>query len=420
MTSLLSIIISLIVLLIIIFIKDTQAQKSKNNYHGPLYYRLTNTNRFLIIISILIFIIVTIIDYNTHTYDRSWLSFITVVLNGLSIATLALPLSISNIYNTIFIDEEKLLNTKYIVTDIYDKKMIYKFNKAGINVIVLTKEEIDTKIKTISEKSYKKSLINGNLIIKTDNHKLIKNLDNSYYEFKNLKSCYKKIEIARTKADTIARILKYNILTYLPLVLLYFLLVITRFPVIYNILTVLLMKLITILATEYLYKYIPSDTDLMVREPITNGKIIGFQEIGFIVFTCFCILFCYSLPYQFVVSEGGTINLAISLLLTTFLFSNIFITYTLYSERALIANIIKTIKNIRIIVYVIIMIILSILLNFVTYLGTKNIGIQNYFVCLVLGLLPLLVLEIIKLARYTTSKGDKKNVTKNNKRNKRS
>ena len=420
MTNLLSIIFSLIVLLLIIFIKDTQAQKSKNNYHGPLYYRLTNTNRFLIIISILIFIIVTIIDYNTHTYERSWMSFITVVLNGLSIAIITLPISISNIYNTVFRDEEKLLNIQYIVTDIYDKKMIYKYNKAGINVIILTTEELNTKIKTISESSYKKTIINGNLIIKTDNHNITKKLDNALYEFKNIKSCYKRIENARMKADTIARILKYNLLTYLPLALLYFLLVITKFPAIYNILIALLMKLITILATEYVYKYIPADTDLMERKPIYNGRIIGFQEIVFLIFTSVCILFSYSLPYQFVVSEGGTLNLALSLLLTTFLFNNIFITYTLYSERAMCTNIIKSIKNLRVDIYTIVMIILTILLNFIHYLGTKNIGIQNYFVCLVLGLIPLLILEIIKLARFTTGKGEKKNATKNNKRNRKS
>ena len=419
MTNLLSIIFSLIVLLIIIYIKDTQAQKSRNNYHGPLYYRLTNTNRFLIIISILIFIIITIIDYNTHTYDRSWLSFITVVLNGLSVAVLALPISISNIYNTIFKDEEKLLNTKYLVTDIYDKRMIYKFNKAGINVIVLTKEELNTKIKTISEKSYKKTVIDGNLIIKTDNLKITKNLDNAVYEFKSLKSCYKRIENAREKADTIARILKYNILTYLPLALLYFLLVITSFPAVYSILITLLMKLITTAATEYVYRYIPSDIDLMDRKPVVNGKIIGFQELVFIIFTSVCILFCYSLPYQFIISEGGTINFALALLLTTFVFSNIFVTYTLYSERAIITNIIKSIKNWRIDTYVIVMIILSILVNVTTWLGTKNVGFHNYLVCIVFALIPLLILEIIKLARFTTSKGEKKNGSKNNKGNRK-
>lgn len=113
-------------------------------------------------------------------------------------------------------------------------------------------------------------------------------------------------------------------------------------------------------------------------------------------------------------------NLALSLLLITFLFNNIFITYTLYSESAMIKNIYKSLKNIRVIFYVISLIIISIILNFSTFLGTKNIGLQNYLVSIAFGLIPLLVIEIIKFARYTSMKGTKKNARKNNKRSKKS
>ena len=129
MTNLLSIIISLLVLLLIIFIKDIEGHKSRNTYRSTLYYKLTNFNRVLIIISILIFIVVTIIDYNINSYTRSWTSFITVVLNGLSVAILALPLSLSNLYKTIFNDEEELLDIKYVITNKYDRQKIYNFNK---------------------------------------------------------------------------------------------------------------------------------------------------------------------------------------------------------------------------------------------------------------------------------------------------
>ena len=420
MTNLLSIIFSLVILLIIIFIKDIEGRKSRNKYRSSLYYKLTNFIRVLIIVSILIFIIVTIVDYNINSYNRSWFSFITVILNGLSIAILALPISLANIYKTTFIDEEELLDIKYIVTNIYDKKMLYKFNKAGISLIILTKEKLNTKIKTISEKSYKKNLISGNLIIETDNHKLIKKLPNAIYEFDNLNSCYKRIENARSKADRIARIIKYCLLTYIPLILLYFLIVITGFPAFYSILISLLIKLLTISTVEYVYKKMPKDNDLMNRKPIIEGKIIGFQEIMFIIFACLCMLFCYSLPYQYIIYSGSSMRLAISLLLTTFLFNNIFITYSLYSENSIIQNIIKSIKNIRVLVYVIVLIVISILLNFFTFLGTKNIGLQNFVVCIVLGIIPILVLEIVKFARFTTTKGTKKNVHKNNKRLKKS
>jgi hypothetical protein len=86
----------------------------------------------------------------------------------------------------------------------------------------------------------------------------------------------------------------------------------------------------------------------------------------------------------------------------------------------MIKNIIKSFKNIRMIIYLLIIIFITIIINFVTILGTDNIGIQNYFVCIIFGLIPLLILEIIKLARFTTMKGKKKNVPKNNKRHKKS
>jgi hypothetical protein len=174
------------------------------------------------------------------------------------------------------------------------------------------------------------------------------------------------------------------------------------------------------MTVEYVYKKMPNDTDLMNRKPIVNGKIIGLQEIMFILFTCLCALFCYSLPYQYIAYAGGTVSLGLSLILVTFLFNNIFITYSLYSESALAKNIIKALKSIRTTSYVIILIIISILLNFIKFLGTKNIGIQNFIVCIVLGLIPILVLEIVKFARFTTTKGTKKNVRKNNKKHQKS
>ena len=420
MTNLLSIIFSLIVLLLIIFIKDMASRHSKNVHHRTLYYKLTNFNRLLIVISIIIFIIVTTIDYNINNYERSWLSFITIVLNGLAISILALPLSVSNIYNTTFEDEERLLDTKYIVTKIYDKKMIQKFNRAGIKVIIISKEKIDSKIKVVSEKNLKKQTINSNLIIQTDNEKVVKKIPNALYEFDDLKKCYKVLEAARSKADNISRIMKYNTLTYVPLILLYFVLVIAGYPVIYSILITLLIKLLTIMTTEYVYKKMPHDSDLMNRMPIENGKIVGYQEKLFVFFTCIASVFCYTLPYQYIVYSGGTINLAITILLTTLIFNNIFTTYHLYSESSIANNIIKSFKNINILVYVIALIVVSILINYVTFLGTKNIGLQNYIVCVVLGLIPLLILEIVKFARFMTPKGKKKHAIKNNKRNKKS
>jgi len=420
MTNLISIIVSLIVLLIIIYVKDMQAVKSRTTYHGTLYYRLTNASRFLIIFSMIIFIIVCIIDVSINKYDNSWLSVITVVLNALSVAVITLPISVSNIYNSIFREEEKILYTKYVATDIYDKKMIYNFNKAGIKVIILSKEDLNTKIKTVTEKKFKEELLNDNLIIKTNDKKVLKNIDNVIYEFRDLKKCFHKIELARSKMDNVARIVKYNVLTYLPLLLLYFDLVITKYPVYYSILIILLLKLLTALVSEHVYKKMNSDNDLMERTTIIEGRLIGRQEVFFLIATCFIALFCYALPYQFVLSEGGSISLGLTLFLSTFLFNNIFITYALYSESALVKNIVKAFKNYQVILYVIYLIVITILINFIHFLGTKQMGIQNYLSSIIFGFIPVLVIEIVKFARYTTTRGVKKNESKTNKKPKRS
>ncbi len=420
MTNLISIIISLMVLLVIIYIKDIQAVKSRTKYHGALYFKLKNTNRVLIIISIIIFIIACVIDIETNNYDKSWLSFITVVLNALSIALITLPISVSNIYNSIFLEEEKILYTKYIATDIYDKKMIYNFNKAGIKVIILTKEEINAKIKKVTEKKFNQELLEDNLIITTTNKKVLKDIDYVLYEFRDLKKAYNKIERARAKMDNVARITKYNVLTYLPLLFLYLNLLITKYPIYYSILIILLMKLMTTLVSEHVYKKMNNDNDLMERTAVIEGKLIGKQEWFFILATSVITLFCYSLPYQHILSEGGSITLGLTLFLCTFLFNNIFVTYSLYSESALLKNIIKAFKNYQVILYIIYLLVITIAINFIHILGTKQLGIQNYLVSIIFGFVPVLVLEIVKFARYTTTRGVKKNESKNNKKSKRS
>jgi len=413
MTNLLSIIISLVVLLLIIFIKDIQSKKNYNRYHGIQYYKLKNYNRVLIVISILIFIFATAVDIYQNKYDHNWLSFITIVLNALSIATITLPISLSNIYN-IKESEHKYIYAKYIVTDIYNNKLIKEFNRAGIKVIVLTKKKFHTNIKRVEEDEFNRKMLTSNLIINTNDKEFITKLDNAIYEFKDLNNLYHKIENSRGKIDNIARSIKYNILTYLPLILLYFVLIITGYPVYYNILLILFIKLITVIATEFVYKKMPYDNDLMKRRVVIEGKMISGQEILFIIFTAICTTFCYSFPYQFIIYQQGTMALAVTIALSTLLFSNIFIIYCLYSESALLKNIIKAFKSIRVVILVLSLIIISVLINFVHILGTKNIGIHNYLVTIIFGFLPLLIIEVVKLARYTTTKGVKKREIKNN------
>ena len=419
MTNLLAIILSLVVLLILIYIKDTQARIGSTEY-GPLYFKLRRFNRTLSIISIILFIIAAFVDYKSNYFDHSWMSATRIMIDALSVAIITLPISLSNLYNSSIKEKERIAYTKYIVTNRYDLKKIYKFNKAGINVIILAEEAFDTKIKTVKEKDFKKSMLNNNLVVITDNKKFLKNIDYALFEYRDLNKAYDKIRTARGTVDNLIRTVKYNTLSYLPIFLVYVNLVITNFPILYNILAIMCMKLITTIGSEYVYKKMPYDSDLMERLPYEEGKYISVQEKFFILFTSVCAMFCYTLPYQYIAFEGGTNELSLTIFFCTFIFNNIFITYCLYSESAIIKNIFKSLKYWRLVVFIISLIVFSILINFIHVIGTKNIGLHNYCSCITFGLAPILILEAIKLARFLTVKRRDKNESKNNKKSKRS
>ena len=419
MTNLISIILSLVILLVLIYIKDIQGRKHRTKEFGPLYFRLRKISRLLLIISILLFFLACFIDVKTNYYDRSWLSFITIVINALSVALITLPISISNLYSNSLKERERISYTKYVVTSIYDLKSIYKLNKAGINVIILTEDDIKSRIKTVEEKDFNRRLLNSNLIIKTSNKNFLKDLENAYHENRSLNKAYEKIRTSRGTIDNIVRTIKYNYLIYLPILLLYLDLILTGFPVLYNILVIMFIKLITTIASEYVYSKMPYDSDLMERRSFSINRYIGKQEILFIIFTSVCALFCFSLPYQHIIYESGTNELALTIFLSSLLFYNIFITYCLYSEHSLIKNFIHSIKNLRVLIFACCLFIITILINFIHILGTKNVGFQNYFITIIFGLIPVLIIEIVKFARFITVKRVK-NENKNYKKHQRS
>ena len=60
------------------------------------------------------------------------------------------------------------------------------------------------------------------------------------------------------------------------------------------------------------------------------------------------------------------------------------------------------------------MIILTILICFIPKDGFINIGLKNYISALLISLISIIFIEITKLARYTTTKGIKRNGSKDN------
>ncbi len=421
MTSILNLIMALIIFTLIIIYKIYQNKKYKESYKGELYDKSKRLIKLLYLLSIIVFIIMFIINLIIYKDYGNVSANIKYLINALSVALLVMPLSIHKLYLTSFKDEEKYSHIKTIVTTEYNEKIIKKFNRAGINVLIITEKKIDTKIKTVTTDEFDKKQILKTLIIKTSNKNFLNkmiNKENTISEFKDLNNLYNIIKKSRGTHDNYIRTLKYLIITYTPLVLSYIFLSIMGFPVVYNILLILLLKVFTIITSDYLYKYLPYDTDIMTREVKPKNILIGKQEILLCILTAFCIFFTSTFPYMFTIAQDASQELSFTLLVISYIYSNIFLTISLISESPLVKNLIKNITNWRIILYIIICIAITLLFNFTTYFGTRNIELQNYLVCIGFGLAPILIFEITKLARYTSMKGPKKNESKNNKKQK--
>ena len=410
MTNKINLIISGFLLLIIIILKIIIIKRHSNIKKTELLKKAKKLNILLYLLSFLIFIIYIVISLITKEITN-FKETITIIVNSLSISLLIIPLSINTLYYTSFKDEEKINRTKTIITNIFDIKYIRKFNKAGINVIIITKEELDTKIKQINEDEIDSNLLRKNLIIRSTNKKIIdKYLDKdlTYYEFKDLDDAYNKIYNTRGVHDNYIRTIKYNITTYLPLVLSFIVLCLMGFPITYNILLVLLLKIYTILNSEFIYKKMSYDTDIMKRYPKPLNVFIGTQEVLISIIISFCISFTLTIPYMYVLSQGGSIEFANTLFILIFIYINVFMTLSYISESMLLKNIIKVFKSLRLIIYILGSISITFIFYYSSYFKTRNIGIHNYLGSLAFALIPVLLYELTKLARYTTTKRRKR------------
>ncbi len=396
-----NLIISVILLIIIIAIKIYIVKKYNNCYRKDLYHKVHQLNIFLYCLSFLIFIITLFINAQNHD-----LKTIEIISNSLAIAIITMPLSINTLYLTSFKDEEKISHVHTIVTNIYSPKLIKKFNKAGLNVIILSSKKIASKLRTISEQEVNDTYLRKNIIIETTNLDLLNDLNKTttYFEFTNLEDAYDKIYNARGVADNYIRTIKYNINTYLPLLISYFVFLFTGFPTINNLLLIILLKIATMLISEFVYKKMPYDTDIMIRKPKPTYIFMGRQELFINIMESFCIVFAIAIPYMFTLAQGVSLNFANTLYFISFIYVNIFMTYSLFSEHNIIYNIIKSLKNLKIDLYVIISILITILFNFFTYFTTRNVGLKNYFSSLLFSLIPILIFELTKFARFTTSR----------------
>ena len=423
MKSYIDIIIATLIFIIINIYNSIQKNKNKNYLKKDLYKKTNLLSKILYLISTLTFIIFLIINLVINGNDTSIEATITYILNALSISLIIFPLSLNTLYLKYFKDEEKYSHIKTIITTKITKHLLKKYNKAGINIIILSNIEQQLDIKSIEEKELKKSHLKKTLQIKTDNLNLLdKYLVESTIikETKNLDNLYKQIYNSRGLHDNYIKSIKYILTTHIPLIISNIILTILGFPPTINLLLVGILKLITIYNIDCIYKKLPYEKDIMERKPKPSNILIAKQEILFILIESFCITFLTTVPYMGCLSGGSSLIFANTLYLLIYFYSCLFLTYSYSNDTFIIINLIKSYKHLPTFIYTILFIIFIVSLNFIPYLNTENVGLKNNLSSMLFGFFTIILLEIIKLARFTTMKGNKKNEHKNNKKHKRS
>ena len=391
---------SIMLLLVLITFKVINIRKNPDNYRETLYRKSLIFNTFLYIVSLAIFVTFLIVNLKTNNVLNS-------IVNALSIAVLALPLSINTLYKTSFTDEEKYSHINYLITDDYDYKYIKLFNKAGINIIYLNEDSTDKTI-TITELSKYRDKKNVTVSSK-DYKKALKLLPNSYYG-SSLKEAYEYIRKCRGVHDNYIRTINFNIAIYAGLLFSVLAFLIQGFPIYYNLFNVLVFKTITYLYSEYTYKHMPYDTDLMERKPKDKNILLGTQDIIISLIEAFCICFALSIPYMFILANVGLLSEVYTILTVTIIYISIWLTYSYLSEKIFLINLIESFNNFKMLFVNIGLIVLTVIICFLPKAGFMNIGLKNYVSAILASILPIIFIEITKLARYTSKKGRKKHV----------
>ena len=412
-----NILISIIIIILLITYNIYTNKKNKHVYKKDLYNKVKKIKILCYLISIIIFILFFIINLIPIGNNPTTKEVFICIINSLSVALLSIPISLDSLYVRFFNNEEKYSHTKTVVTNIYNEDIINKLNTADINVILLSNTK--TKLKTIKEDEITSKILNETIQIKTKDLKIIDkklNKETTIKELNSLEDLYLKIEKSRGTNDNYVRTIKYLVSTYLSLILSYIFLSIMSFPLYYNLLIVCILKLYTLIKTEYLYKSLPYDKDIMVRKVKPLDVIMGNQEILFLIMESFIISFAITIPYMYILASGASKEFATTMSIVITIIINTLISYYYLNDTSFIINIFKEIKNIRLHIFTLLSIILIIIVNFTTYFGTKNITLYNNFGGIAISSIFIVLLEIPKLARFISSKGNKKHANKNNKK----
>lgn len=416
-----NLIFSVILTLLIITLKTINIIKNKTiNKDSVLYKNEKKLTIIFLIISIIIFVFSFL---NNKFYYKQ--DLLNNFLNSLSIFVLTLPLSINNLYNTYIKNEEKLCYTKTIITNkLISKKTLKKINNSHINVVTITEDNKKMNLPVYSKKELNIKLMRKNIVIKS---KIYKDIISKYNYKQNFiyttepEKTYNNIINARGVFDNYLRSIKYILTTYIPIITSIIVInYIMQLPFTYSINLSLLTKLLTIIICHYLYKKLPFDTDIPRRKQRDKNIYLYKQEIILLIFQIFPIFVGISLPYTYFIAYGTSQTYANTTMFIIIIFINLFITFVNLSEDIMLKNFSQIIKNKFLVIYTILSISIIIFFNYIHIFYTEKLDIKNITGCIIVAFIFTVCYDIIKFARYTTTKGIKKYDSKNNKKYKRS
>ena len=229
---------------------------------------------------------------------------------------------------------------------------------------------------------------------------------------KDLDTLYDDVKEARGIVDNYVKSITYVIIATLLLSLSYIIVLYNGFPIKLSLTNALLIKLLMVITSRYIYPKLPFDTDLMDRSPRVFNKLYSKQEIFLIIFQLMFMIFGLSIPFMFFMTGGINYDICFLIMLITYLCMLFFYTMMMLTEKILLRNLLYFFKNIYLIFYLVLVLGTSLLLDNIF----KYISIHNYFACILVALLSVIFYDFIKFARYTTIRKEDKNANKDNKK----
>lgn len=231
---------------------------------------------------------------------------------------------------------------------------------------------------------------------------------------KDLNTLYDELNESRGNVDNYVKSITFVIVSTLLLSLGYVIVLFNGFPINLTLSNALLIKLLIIITSRYIYPKMPFDTDLMERDSRVVNKLYNKQEIFLMLFQLLFMIFGLSIPFMYFMAGGISHNICFLIMLITYLYMLLFYTFMMLTEKVLLKNIMYLFKNIYLIIYTLLVIGSSLLLNNIF----EYVDVHNYLACIIVSLISIIFYDLIKFARYATIRKRDKNAVKSNKKNK--